>query len=169
MTLKKNLKLSWKWNLNGRMKDWTLKDLRRKSIMIHEGCHWISSLFHFFLFNFLRLANFWVPDPFILHQRSLFSARIMKNSEALRVYPDSSLKYGVLQNVRQGNIHWCLYDLRICINAVPVEWDVICSFDITLPIIRHVQSFLYHLASPKMFSSLFGAGRSDFDQRVFLE
>ena len=42
---------------------------------------------------FFRLNNFWVPDPFILHQRSLFSASIMKKSEALRVYPDKSLKY----------------------------------------------------------------------------
>ena len=47
-----------------------------------------------------RLNNLWVPDPFILHQRSLFSASIMKKSEALRVYPDKSMKYGILQNVR---------------------------------------------------------------------
>ena len=55
-----------------------------------------------FFYNYFipRLSNFWTPDPYILHQRSLFSASIMKQSEALRIYPDKSVKYGVLQNVR---------------------------------------------------------------------
>ena len=69
--------------------------------MTHEGIqHHAKMILSHLSTDIDRLHNFWVPDPYILHQRSLFSAAIMKNSEALRLYPDHSLKYGVIQHAR---------------------------------------------------------------------
>jgi hypothetical protein len=91
------LKMEFKWkderlNVEGLEKKINYDPRRfdsRKGIMLY-----------FIIYLITRLSNFWTPDPYILHQRSLFSASIMKQSEALRIYPDRSIKYGVLQNVR---------------------------------------------------------------------
>ena len=98
------LKMEFKWK-DDRL---NVKGLEKK--INYDPRRLNFTFFHFISSSFIRLDNFWVPDPFILHQRSLFSARIMKNSEALRIYPDSSLKYGVLQNVRYSNNYKDCFD-----------------------------------------------------------